>query len=278
MTTDNLEPPVSWHHRYLPSLGLCPNDATAFVELIRYAAERALIYQTPGGAYGVYQESTGAELWLGLEDEGGSFEFSGLTPHFRGMATSPVRVSQEFAHKADSWFEGRVLAVFGDGELEDEECVQVLVDVPNMDLVREQGISNVTSAQLAAYPRTVDVFASEQDFLDATATVGHMPNGKPIRLGSSFFFPLGLFANQGMSPSSYAEFAGTIIAAEKKVSGHSGMAFTWALVETANGIRVDVAGDDSVWLAPPAEGNIIHAHEAWMSAVFDVPLIPWRRG
>jgi hypothetical protein len=136
--------------------------------------------------------------------------------------------------------------------------LSICFEAPDYRLQDDLVLPARRNVQVAAFAYQIDMFETEAAFDASQAT--------DVKYSSKSFIPSGLFPaakDSTVPPQALAIFTGHVIDAGKKVNGLTGVAFHWALVETAGG-TYDVVIDPELLHELPTVGSIISG-SFWLS-------------
>ncbi|WNJ19643.1 hypothetical protein [Pontibacter sp. G13] len=240
----------------LSDIGFPVESHEEFLELINQAYERGKSIEAEMGQYIQYEDASGAELWLQINQ---AEELIGMNPHFNGKSrrwvciTGPVNRPES---ELDGAFHGWAAPEFPNRP--ETGMYPFVFDVPNFYTMGEFDFPKSHLVQLTAFAQEITLYDKESDFLDS------QPEDFPMSAQS--FIPSGLFdlGEQGpKEPQALGILSGVIKQHEKLTSTLKKGAFHWMLVETLGG-EVDVVTDASLCNKAPKEGGIVHGN-FWLS-------------
>jgi len=217
-----------------------PGDEEELEALVRMACGKGVedghIHRFSDGAYVVWRQETGAELWIQIDAAG---DLVGMNPHFSGTATMTVELAARVTRPDEAPMDGALLA-WMNPSLDDEEAAPpVVFDCPDFRLNDEQPLPARRSVALSAFPMdTVKVFENAAAF--------HESQTGEVAFAADFFIPVGVFTPQGEAidpPNSHALFAGEVVAGALLTNAQTGLSFHWAWIRTLGG--------DLEMVAPP---------------------------
>jgi hypothetical protein len=214
----------------------------------------------PQGAYYIYTDSSGAEMYLqgNLGDE-----LIGFNPHFAGKSRRTVRLTRAIERESselDGGFYAWANPERGLGESGDYPFV---FDVPDFRTNTNTEFPRLAEIQLTAFASNdFKIYADEKEY-DASQ------EGE-LKYAAKSFVPSGLFsfdeADESIDLSTVRPigiFTGEIKEFELKTNELSGEKFYWFLVDTLGG-ETDVVADPKLITTEPKIGGIVNG-QFWLS-------------
>ena len=232
----------------LTSVGFTVHTQEQLKALTDRVMPEAMAVEADGGRYLHWQAPSGAELWLQTDLEG---TVLGMTPHFRGDTRMKVGLVGRIERPNASQLDGALFAwAAPPGDDPGEGIYPFVFDVPNYRTHAELEIPSIQSVQLAAFAEELQVYASEQAFLD------FQQDAQPP-LASKSFLPIGLFTPDGAEvdpPQSRAILTGVIQETRQLTNTLTKAPFHWVNVETLGG-NVDVLIDPEFIVDEPLKAG-----------------------
>lgn len=241
----------------LSNIGFSVQSEADVRNILELAYSRGKTIPVHNGAYVVYSDASGAELWLQFNDKK---EFVGFNPHFRGQSQRNICLTAE-VERPESPLDRAFYAWAAPSELNNPESgmYPFVFDLPNGLQYNAFPFPLDTPLQLAAFVQGLELYESEEDY-------NQHQTDEP-KLAAQSFIPSGLFhvgsENGPGSPQATGVFAGIIKASEKRKNDLTGEAFYWLLVDTLGG-EVDVVGDLRYFEKEPRVGGIAFG-QFWLS-------------
>jgi hypothetical protein len=227
------------------AIGLNISSEEQFIEFANAQSSLHPRAATPvGGSYVKAAGRDGAELWIQLDPNGAT---AGAHPHFSGESRFSVLITRPRRVTNGSPLDGMLDC----GMLDGQEGVPVIVDVPDFYMHAAWATPGARAVlQVAAFPRHVEVFASETEFSAS-------PLGKLSAGGA--YIPSGTFKPGGERiepPTSEAIIVGRVVKAERRENELTKVTYYSALVETLGG-SMDLVLDTKSVESVPVTGNIV---------------------
>lgn len=219
-------------------------------------------YRAGDGCYlFVWRVGQGVELWSQVGPEGKSI--LGLNPHFSGDAVMRVGITERIPPPYEGSLDG---AFYGwlDPESDDEPesgWCPVVFDVPNYSILAELELPLVCNVQLAAFPHSLEVFPSEDEYFASQGEGPHM--------ASEAFIPSGTFRPRGgliEPPLSEAIFSGIVLEARTITNQDTGLDFEHARIKTLGG-EVDLVVDPEAPMGSPLRSGAVVKGTFWLSGL-----------
>lgn len=212
----------------------------------------------PGGAYYIYRDKSGAEMYLqgNLQDE-----LIGFNPHFAGKSRRTVclvRQIERDSSELDGGFHAWANPSDDSGATGDYPFV---FDVPDFRMNANSHFPRVCEIQLTAFASNdFKVYADEHEYYDSQED--------ETKFAAESFIPSGLFLPDETGtviepPRPIGIFAGETKEVVLKTNEHSGEKFYCFLVETLGG-EVDVVADPKLISSEPKIGSIVSG-QFWLS-------------
>ncbi|HEX8637266.1 MAG TPA: hypothetical protein VF692_04330 [Pyrinomonadaceae bacterium] len=212
----------------------------------------------PQGAYYVYADASGAEMYL--QGNAGD-ELVGFNPHYAGKSRRTVCLNAAI-ERDSSELDGGFHAW---ANLSDESGASgdypFVFDAPDFRTYTSERFPRVCDLQLTAFASNdFRVFAGEKDYYDNQ-------DGE-VKFAAQSFIPSGLFTSDESAmpiepPRPIGIFSGVIKAFEVKRNERTKARFYWFLVETVGG-EVDVVADPKLILIEPEIGGVVSG-QFWLS-------------
>ena len=237
----------------LDSIGFDPDDDDAMQRHVRRALAEGdqieVIGVEPGwgGRYVGWDAGDGAQLWLGVDEEG---QVTRVAPHFAGRGRAHVSLERSYDHDGTAPPAGGVFCYVAPGTGEETKAgLELPIYARFYDMACDyEGYGLV---QVAALCRGADVYADAEAYFEAMDR---------LRPGVSFavesFLPVGLLEPDGGLPPAAATLSGRVLEARRIENPAGGRAFWWALVKTV-GMTVDLVAGDGQIAGEPRPGAIV---------------------
>jgi hypothetical protein len=242
---------------HFQSIGFIVEDRDDLSDLVDLVAPLTHRIPVPGGAYAVWADTSGAELWLQVNDDNAVIN---MHPHWGGSARLPIDV-ERWWRSTGSHLDGRFVGTAG------PERVPLVVDAPNASLYKDKPPRGQVDAQIAAFAHSLDVWADESEFQQSQSE-------SEVQFAPQSFSPSGMFMNSPdgateMIPAATAWFTGEVIATDVLRNTASDVEYLWIQVETLGG-TFDVVADPSLLAgkASPQIGGIVQG-DFWLSGSWE---------
>ena len=252
-------------------IGFRAGSAEELAELVTRLPESGGKSQICGpGLYYRWRADSGSELWIHMQKDDDNYTIVGVTPFFAGRGRMPVRVMKKRQRPFDNAFEGAVFVEVEPGRRPHQCATVALFDLVDFACWASRMCPIMASAQIAAFPHDMVVFAEEDSF---TKSQAH----QTVKFAPESFFASGLFSGAGegaaqavfhdpneehFEASSRAFLTGRVLEAAVRRNSVTGQEFHWALVKTLGG-TVDLVADMTQLSAELVRGNIIQG-EFWL--------------
>jgi hypothetical protein len=241
-----------------------PADVEEFTRLTAHAAEQGEVIDSPRGYYIRWSPGAGAELWAQANKRR---ELIGCNPHFTGTSRIRAGITQPPIIGTESPLSGSLYCWAGVTEDEPAGGVPMVIDLPDLDLVRERiRLPAVVTMQVAAFAHHLNCYADDEEF--------HSSQAEGLKFAAESYIPSGTFTpdlKDREPPQAEAIFAGHILEAEIRTNPYTGQPFQYLSVRTLPGI-VDVVADPAIVQGQPLIGGVAHG-TFWLSGriVSDLP-------
>lgn len=230
---------------HFQAIGFAANDRAQVNELLLRAAQQGEAVRTPAGEYVRWAPGGGAELWAQVV--GGAVV--GLALHFAGSTSLPVAVVERVVQPDRSPLDG-CLQVWvnppAEGDLDTGEYPFVLA-APDYRALDGLHLPALARVQVTAFAHDLEVYASEQAYLDGQAS--------ELKFAAESLIPSGMFVDEGAPPAPLAMISGRVLAAERRMNPAGGP-FWWMQVRTLGG-EIDVVAETAVVDAEPVPGGVV---------------------
>jgi hypothetical protein len=210
------------------------------------AADEGVPVRTADGDYHRWAPGAGAELWALLDGN----SIVGLTPHFAGATSLRVGIVGRVVHPDDLPLEGCLHAWVNppdDGDADTGEYPLVFA-VPDFRALDGLALPARARVQVAAFAHDLDVYASEEAYMDGQAS--------ELKFAAESFIPSGMFTDdEDAPPTPHAMISGVVLAAEQRTNP-AGDSFWWMHVRTLGG-EIDVVAGTALVDAAPVPGGVV---------------------
>ncbi|HEX8286947.1 MAG TPA: hypothetical protein VF556_03070 [Pyrinomonadaceae bacterium] len=232
-------------------------DVNQVIENLLSVVER---FDCPGGAYYIYRDKSGAEMYLqsNLQDE-----LIGFNPHFAGKSRRTVRITriiERDSSELDGGFYAWANPHKGLGESGDYPFV---FDVPDFRANTNTELPRVCEIQLTAFASNdFRIYADEQEYKDNQES--------ELKYAAKSFVPSGLFtfdeADSSIDLSTVRPIcmlSGEVKEYELKINQLTNEKFYRFWIDTFGG-EADVVADPKLITKEPQTGGIISG-QFWLS-------------
>lgn len=242
------------------SIGFAVQTEEEFQTLVRFCFDNGQNIKCSNGAYYVFSDKLGAELYGQLNKQN---EVIGMNPHFNGKSKRKVCLTETYS-RPESELDG-AFHCWADPEKENDPesgAYPFVFDVPNFKAIGEINYPKDFEIQLSAFAQEIDVYDDEQAFSEKQNLIGD--GDKDLKFASQSFIPSGLFnEEENSSPQATGFFAGIIKAWKLLSNEKTKENFYWLLVETLGG-EVDVVFDPKLINKEPKIGGVVQG-VFWLS-------------
>ncbi|MBC9931040.1 hypothetical protein [Chitinophaga qingshengii] len=238
-------------------IGFSINSDEEFQELLEKTYPDSTSIKVKDGAYAVYADESGGELWMQISNEQTCI---GVNPHYKGKSRRKVCLTRmvERPNPLDGGFYCWAAPA---NKLDPQSGLYPFVfDAPDFRILEPFYFPADVEIQLTAFAQQVQLFESEAAFAAEETT-------EP-KFAVQSFIPSGLFADaeseeEAGRPEAYGFFTGIIKQVERKRNALTRHIFYALLVETLGG-EIDVVADAAFFDQPPVVNGVIQA-ECWLS-------------
>ncbi len=221
----------------------------------------------------VVRDQSGGDLRVALRSRAGQDEFVTANPGFTGEGQTEVEIVATTPSRDKDYapYEIRISAQF---KGEKTPLIFDLADPQQLAAFKPGGKMTV---DIAAFSFAPEFYADSSSYYRAQQK-SDGATGKPRAVfADNFFIPIGMFLESAggsatsEGPGADADFAGTVIKAERRINGVGGGTFWWALVRTYNDALIDVVLAPETVPNPIKAGSIISGR-FWLSARLATPI------
>ena len=203
----------------------------------------------------VVRDGSGSELWLGLKKTpAGEAELTTLNPAFAGDARVALVIDGDVSPAEWKPFEMRVQAHFAGDE------IPLILDLADPREATRFAPGATVNADITAFADEIGLFETEAAYFASQ-------KDHKINLAANHFIPAGMFSADGAAkvPTAHALFAGKILKSALRRNDKGRASYWWFLVETLDGVGLNVVADPAQVKTAPQAGSIL-AGSFWMSA------------
>lgn len=213
-----------------------------------------------GGAYYIYTDASGAEMYL--QGNTGD-ELIGFNPHYAGESRRTVRLTRKIERESSELDGGFYAWANPQKGLGDSGDYPFVFDVPDFRAVPVAQLPRVCDIQLTAFASNdFRVYSDEKQFNDNQEN--------DLKYAAKSFVPTGLFsfdeADDSIDLSSVrpvALFTGEIKKYELKINALTSEKFYCFLIDTFGG-EIDVVADPKLIASEPRIGGIVSG-QFWLT-------------
>jgi hypothetical protein len=239
-------------------IGFDINTEEEFQDLLEKTYHESTLIRVNDGAYAVYADESGAELWIQLNN---AHECVGANPHYKGSSRRKVCLTATVT-RPENPLDGGFYAWAEPAEKQNPESglYPFVFDVPDFKTLEPVPFPADVDIQLTAFAQDVQLYENEAAFSAAQTT------GPKFAVQS--FIPSGLFSSsteegKPATPEAFGFFTGVIKKAEGRQNALTGQVFYVLLVDTLGG-EIDVVADAGFFEKAPAVNEIVQV-ECWLS-------------
>lgn len=243
---------------YMPShmtaLGFPVVTEQDFRHYVYQASEFGQKIETSCGSYTMWTPGDGIELWVQINLHK---RIIGMNPHFRGEASTHIRLVSRVTRRRQSILDGSFLgwvvpdSAGGNG-------YPLVFDLPDYDLYNELALPCTSSVQMAAFAHMLEGYESEEAYKAANE---HEQSASP-----ETFYPSGLYTVHHRvqdPPRAQASLSGYVQATRLYTNPITNQKFYWVLVRTLGG-QFDIVADPQVVQGKIMQGGIVKG-TFWLS-------------
>jgi hypothetical protein len=210
----------------------------------------------------IVRDRSGAEIWIALRPQKSVTSIVTVNPAFSGEGRTPVEIVAIVPSKDKDYsrVEVTISARFAG---EETPLVFDLADPRQATALKPHA---KVAIDIAAFSFAPVIYDDAAAYYEAQKK----PDVK-VQFAADFFIPTGMFttamggkADDG-GPTGHADFAGTVLKAERRHNDNGGGDFWWALVKTYAGATIDVVLDGRTVPRDIKVGNIVTG-SFWLSA------------
>ncbi|MBC9911581.1 hypothetical protein [Chitinophaga varians] len=238
-------------------IGFDINTEEEFQDLLEKTYHESTIIKVNDGAYAVYADESGAELWIQLNDQQ---ECIGANPHYKGKSRRKVCLTAVVS-RPENPLDGGFHAWAEPAESQNPQSglYPFVFDVPDFKTLDSFSFPADAEIQLTAFAQDVQRYDNEAAF-EAAQTA------EP-KFAVQSFIPSGLFSSdeegKPSAPEAFGFFTGVIKQVEGRQNKLTGQIFYVLLVDTLGG-EIDVVADAGFFEKAPVVNEIIQV-ECWLS-------------
>jgi hypothetical protein len=202
-----------------------------------------------------WQDPSGAELWIYVDDSGA---MKSVQPHFAGGPRMRLEIQAIVERPELSPYDGGFLCLTQEGGSNPSlgGGFPVVFDAPDFPDVREAMLTAKHDVELAGFAVELNVYATQEAFREA------QPDLSPLEVPA--FLPAGMVAQtEGGQPTAHALMVGRALESEMVENKLTGLEFARIRIETPAG-PIDLIVDPDMVDGLPKEGDILQAG-AWLS-------------
>jgi hypothetical protein len=239
------------------NIGLNVATQEEFQQLLEKAYKASHQIKVNEGAYSIYTDSSGAELFIQFNKKN---ECIGANPHFKGKSKRTVCLTN-IIERAESELDGAFHCWADPLEVNNPEsgAYPFVFDLPDIKTIGQIDFPKNFDIQLTAFAQELSIYDSEKDFNESQTT-------EP-KFASQSFIPNGLFSleegKDNNPPQALGIFTGVIKQVERKRNEMTSEEFYWLLVDTLGG-EVDVVADVRFFEKEPIINGIVQG-QFWLS-------------
>lgn len=240
----------------LSDIGFPTPDEQSVNQIVMQALEGARVSECDTGLYLVYDDPSGASIYLQ-----GSFdqELLGFNPHFDGASRRSLMLAREVRRDSSPMDGGFFAEHLRGDDAEDELHADGFVfDVPDFRMVANGILPRLAEVQLTAFgSNDFAIFAGEAEYQRAQQSDFTVATKMFVAAGP----PPGEASDAAARP--VARLAGVVTSSEKRTNQMSGAEFYAMIVETLGG-EIDVVIDPRYVTSEIVPGSIVSG-TFWLS-------------
>ena len=229
-----------------------------FQQLLERAYGKSEITKIKEGAYSIYTDPSGAELYIQFDKTNGCI---GANPHFKGQSLRTVCLTSSF-ERPESELDGafHCWADPSDENNPESGTYPFVFDLPDFKTIGKIEFPKNFTIQLTAFAQELSVYDNEKEF-DKNQT-------SELKWATQSFVPSGLFSLEEDNydpnlPQATGMFTGIIKQYERKRNDLTSEEFYWILVDTLGG-EIDVVADIRFFEKQPNINGIVQG-VFWLS-------------
>lgn len=234
---------------HFANVGFDVQDNDALNDLLEKVYSKGDSVNSRQGLYVRYQDESGAELWIQVTEKK---ELVGINPFFDGESAVRVGIMSALDN-AEDFLDGSFYGWANPDNLEGEEPgdYPFVFDLPDFYATTEFDMPSTQRVMLNAFAEQIEIFKSEEEFLELQPT--------EMSMAPESFIPIGLLDEDGgpsTDPKAFALINGRILACELKHNQLTGQSFWWLFVKTLGG-KLDVMVAEEEMIKKPEAGNVV---------------------
>lgn len=221
----------------------------------------------------VVRDKSGGELRVALRSKAGQDEFVTANPGFTGEGRTEVAIVAVTPSRDKDYapYEIRISAQFKG------EKTPLIFDLADPQQLAAFKPGAKMAVDIAAFSFAPEFYADSASYYRAQEKPDETTGKSRAVFADNFFIPSGMFLESvggsatSEGPAADADFAGTVVKAERRTNAAGGGTFWWALVRTYNGALIDVVLAPETVPNPIKAGSIISGR-FWLSARLATPI------
>jgi len=248
---------------HFTTIGLPVETEQDMLEVANGVVEDADVFEFEGGVILRWVSATGAALWILLDEDNNLID---VLPHFIGKSSFRVGL----AGLLDRDEESPLTSTYqGWAEPADDDCESgtypFVFDSPDVLGSSDITIPSIQTIQLAAFAYEIEVYESEEAYVDSQSA--------ETKMATRSFIPSGMFSigddriEQQESPTAMGLLTGHILETQILHNDLTGRIFYWALVDSYGG-QFDVVIDPEILGQRELRVGGILAGSFWLSGCF----------
>lgn len=239
------------------NIGFNVTTQEEFQQFLEKAYERSKQIKINEGAYSVFTDTSGAELYIQFNKEN---EVLGGNPHFKGKSRRTVCLTNSF-NRPESELDGAFHCWADPSEENNPEsgAYPFVFDLPDFKTIGKIDFPKIFDIQLIAFAQELSIYESEKEYDKIQSS--------ELKFATQSFIPSGLFSieedKEPNPPQAFGLFTGIIKQFERKQNELTSETFYWLLVDTLGG-EVDVVADSLFFEKEPVVNGIVQGY-FWLS-------------
>lgn len=242
------------------NIGFAVDTEDQYFKLCEFCFNNGQIIRGTDGAYYIYSDNSGAELYGQLNSQG---EFIGMNPHFTGKSKRKVCLTESYS-KLETELDGAFHCWAEPQEENKPESgiYPFTFEVPNFKTIGRIVYPKTFEIQLSAFAQELELYEDEKAFSHKQNSTNEEES--KVKFAPQSFVPGAVLSKSENSiPNATVFFAGIIKDWKSLKNEHTNETFTWLFVETLGG-QVDIIFDPKLTNDDPKIGGIVQG-VFWLS-------------
>jgi len=240
----------------LSNIGFNVSTQEEFQKLLEKAHKQSTTVKVKQGAYSIYSDKSGAELWIQFNNNN---ECIGANPHFKGKSKMTVCLTNTI-ERVESELDGAFHGWANPTEKNNPDSGEYpfIFDSPDF---RSFGLPEFPidmDIQLSAFAQELSVYDNEKEYEESQSS--------EYKFASQSFIPSGLFSpeeDKDSNPQALGILTGIIKEFERKRNELTNEEYYWMLIDTLGG-EVDLVADIRYLKKEPIINGVVQG-QFWLS-------------